>query len=91
MSSINRFAARHPVWFVLASMVTWSVLLLVAMGLASFALRRPYGDELSGAIARLAIMVCVVTLIWRLGWLRTSGIARLGGWRIWLLAIGGLV
>jgi hypothetical protein len=90
MGSINRFATRHPVWFVLASMVTWSMLLIVFMGLASGALRRPYGDDASGAIARLAIGVCVVTLVWRLGWLRTSGIGGLGGRPVWLLAIGGL-
>jgi hypothetical protein len=91
MPSISRFATRHPVWFVLASMVTWAVMLIGFMGLASGALRRPYGDDVSLAIARLAITVCVVTLVWRLGWLRTSGIGRLGGWRVWLLAIGGLV
>ena len=91
MSSISRFATRHPVWFALASIMTWSVLLVVFMGLISSALRRPYGDDVSRAIARLAITVCVVTVVWRLGWLRTSGIGRLGGWRVWLLAIGGLV
>ena len=90
MRSINRFATRHPVWFVLATTVMWPVLLIVFMGLASSALHRPYGDDVSGAIARLAITVCVVMLVWRLGWLRTSGIGRLGGWRVWLLAIGGL-
>jgi len=91
MSWIKRFATRHPVWFVLASMATWSVLLIVLMGLASGALRRPYGDDASGAVARVATTVIVVTLVWRLGWLRTSGIGRLGGWWVWPLAIGGLI
>ncbi len=90
MSSINRFAAGHPVWFALAASVTWTALLLVFMGLASGALRRPYGDGVSTAIARLATTAFVVALVWRLGWLRASGIGRLGGWPVWLLAIGGL-
>src|SRR5512147_1095502 len=90
MSSIGRFATRHPVWFALAASVTWTVLLLVLMGLASSALRRPYGDGVSSAIARLATTAFVVALVWRLGWLRASGIGRLGGWAVWVLAIGGL-
>jgi uncharacterized protein len=90
MSSINGVATRHPVQFVLASTVAWFVLLVVCMGLASGALRRPYGDGVSIAIARLATTAFVVALVWRLGWLRASGIARLGGWPVWLLAIGGV-
>jgi membrane protease YdiL (CAAX protease family) len=90
MSSIGRLATRHPVWFALAALATWTALLLVLMGLASGALRRPYGDGVSTAIARLATTAFVVALVWRLGWLRASGIGRLGGWPVWLLAIGGL-
>jgi membrane protease YdiL (CAAX protease family) len=90
MGSIGRFATRHPVWFALAASVTWTALLLVLMGLASGALRRPYGDGVSSAIARLATTAMVVALVWRLGWLRASGIGRLGGWPVWLLALGGL-
>jgi len=90
MSSIGRFATRRPVWFASASIVTWAVLLIGFMGLASGALRRPYGDGISRAIARLATTAFVVALVWRLGWLRASGIGRLGAWPVWLLAVGGL-
>jgi len=90
MSAIGRFATRHPVWFVLAASVTWTALLLVLMGLASGALRRPYGDGVSSAIARLTTTAFVVALVWRLGWLRASGIGRLGGLVVWLVTIGGL-
>ena len=63
---------------------------MVLMGLASGALRRPYGDGVSSAIARIATAAFVVVLVWRPGWLKTCGIGRLGGWPVWLLAIGGL-
>lgn len=91
MGPISRFAARHQIWFVLASVAAWLVLLVVFMGLASSALGRPYGDRVSGAAARLTLAACVVAFVWRLGWLRTCGIARLGDGRVWLLAAAGLV
>ena len=91
MRVTQRFATRHALWFALASIAVWLVLLIVFMGLASGVLRRPYGDGLSVTIARLTCAAGVVALVWRLGWLRPSGFGQLGGWRIWLLTLGGLI
>jgi len=91
MGLIGSLARNHPVAFVLTSAVTWSVLLLVLMGVASSALRMPYGDAAIGAIGRLAVTACVLILVWQLGWLKAAGITRLGRWQVWLLALGGLV
>ena len=88
---MDSFARNHPLAFVLASAAAWSVLLVALMGVASSALRMPYGDATIGAIGRLAVTACVLLLVWRLGWLKAAGITRLGRWQVWLLALGGLV
>lgn len=91
MAALKAFATTHPLWFGLALTLAWLALLLLVMGLAAGALRRPYGDSLTGAIARLAVTAGVLVLIWRLGWLGEAGLTRLGGWQAWLLALAGLV
>jgi len=88
---MDSFARNHPLAFVLASAAAWSVLLVALMGVASSALRMPYGDATIGAIGRLAVTACVLLLVWRLGWLKAAGITRLGRWQVWLLASGGMV
>jgi membrane protease YdiL (CAAX protease family) len=76
---------------VLGLTIAWFVLVMVFTGIASSALRKPYGDATAGTLGRLAVTACVLLLVWRLGWLRASGIARLGSWQVWLLALGGMI
>lgn len=90
MTTLKLFATTHPVGFALALTFAWLVLLILTMGLAAGALRRPYGDAVTGALGRLAVTAGVLFLIWRLGWLGEAGLARLGGWQAWLLALAGL-
>jgi predicted nucleic acid-binding protein len=54
MSAISRFATRHPVWFALASMVTWAVLLVGFMGVASGASAEPVAQHPAGRGGHLA-------------------------------------
>lgn len=82
---------NHPVIFVLGLTIAWFVLVMVFTGIASSALHKPYGDATTGAIGRLAVTVCVLLLVWRLGWLKGAGVARLGRWQVWLLALGGMI
>jgi len=88
---ISSFARRCPVGFVLVVTIVWVVLLLVFMGAASTIFQKPYGDAMTVSIGRLAVTACVLFLAWRLGWLKASVISRLGRWKVWLLALGGLV
>ena len=90
MNALRSFATRHPVLFVLSLTIAWLVLLMLFTGIASSALHRPYGDAVTGTIGRLAITACTLLLVWRLGWLEAAGIARLGRWWVWLLALGGM-
>jgi membrane protease YdiL (CAAX protease family) len=88
---MNRYASNHPVAFGLLVTLGWLVLLVVSMGIASSALQKPYGEEPTVTIGRLVGTACILLLVWRLGWLGSSGIARLGSCRIWLLAFGGMI
>lgn len=88
---MDAFLRRHPVWGALLITLAWLVLLAVSMCIASSVLHRPYGDTVSGTVARLAVTVCLVAVLLRLGWLVQSGVARLGRGQVWLLAVAGMV
>jgi len=88
---MKALATNRPVSFVLILTIAWFVLLAVFMGIASSALREPYGSATTGTAGRLAVTACVLFLVWRLGWLEASGVARLGSWRVWVLASGGMI
>jgi membrane protease YdiL (CAAX protease family) len=91
MKSLKSFAAHHPVLFAVSLTVAWFVFLMLVTGMASGALRRPFGDGVTGTIGRLVTTACVLLLIWRIGWLGPAGITRAGGWQVWLLALAGLL
>ena len=46
-----------------------------------------YGEQIGQALGMLIATACLAFVLWRFGWLETSGFARLGGGRAWLLAL----
>jgi membrane protease YdiL (CAAX protease family) len=90
MNFLRSFTTNQPVLFVFSATIAWFVLVMVFTGIASSALRKPFGDATTGTMGRLAVTACSLWLVWRLGWLQTSGVARLGSWQVWLFALGGL-
>jgi membrane protease YdiL (CAAX protease family) len=88
---MSTFATNYPVLFAIIVTIAWLVMLVVFMGIASSAFHKPYGDAATGTIGRLAVTACTLLLVWHLGWLTASGVARLGSWQAWLLALGGMI
>jgi len=88
---MGMFAEKWPVVFVVITTMVWSVLLLVFMGIASSVFSKPYGHAITDTLGRLAVTACVLLLVWRLGWLEASGVARSGSPQVWLLALGGTI
>jgi membrane protease YdiL (CAAX protease family) len=84
------FAANYPVLFALSATLACFVFVLFLMGIISSKLRKPYGDA-AAMMIRLAVAAGLVLLVWRLGGLEGSGIARWGRWQAWLLAVGGML
>jgi len=89
--SISNFAKHHPIGFVVVLTIVWIMLLLVFMIIASSVFHKPYGDAMTVSIGRLAVTAWVLFLVWCMHWLKASGISRSGSWRVWLLALVGLV
>ncbi len=89
--NISNLSLNHPVGFVLILTITWLVLLIIFMGIASGIFHKPYGDVMTVTISRLSVTACVLFMVWRLGWLEASGISRPGTWQVWLLALGGVI
>jgi hypothetical protein len=87
---LSTFAANYPVLFTLGLTLTCFVSVLFLTGIASSKLRKPYGD-VTATMIRLAVAAGLLLLIWRLGGLEGSGIARWGRWQVWLLAVGGML
>jgi membrane protease YdiL (CAAX protease family) len=89
--NMTKITRHHPVVFTIVLTILWIVLLLVLMITVSTVFHIPYGEALAVSIARLAVTSCVLFLVWRLGWLKASGITKSGSWQVWLLSLGGLV
>lgn len=91
MKNINNFSTTHPILFVISSTILWLVVLLVLTAIISGISGRPYGDEVSSTISRLITTVIILMIIFNLGWLDAIGITKIGKWRIWLIAFGGII
>ncbi len=91
MNTFRSFVTKHLVLFVFCSIIAWLAVALIFSGIASAVLDRPYGDAFALTIGRLAATICCLLLVWHLGWLKMSGIARLGNWLVWLIAVGSMV
>ncbi len=91
MIIIRYLARNHPILFALGSTAIWLVLLIGLTGIASGALGIPFIDDTNAAVGRLAVCLCFLYILWKLGWLKSSGVARLGRWQVWLIALGGMI
>lgn len=91
MKKLKSFATRQPIVFVVSVVIIWLVVLLAFTAIASGLLSRPYGDAETTSISRLITTAFVLLLIWRMGWWELIGIAQLGRWHAWLIAIGGII
>lgn len=91
MNRLKSSASNHPVVFVVGATMVWLVLLMVFAGAASSVLRIPFGTGPTVPIGHGAAAACTLMLVWRLDWLKASGIARLGRGQVWLLALAGLI
>jgi membrane protease YdiL (CAAX protease family) len=88
MKAIQRFAALHPLVFIILAALAWIVTGLAAAYLVAGALQASLADGLPQSLGTLAATVCLLLVMWRWGWLRAAGVTVLGSGRLWLLAAG---
>lgn len=92
MVRVKRFAARYPIGVGVIGAVALLVALVVFTGLAMGLLPESEGQEtMALTLARVATALAIVALLWRLGWLRAAGVARIGTWQVWLVVLGATV
>jgi membrane protease YdiL (CAAX protease family) len=92
MVGVKRFAARYPIGVGVIGAVALIVGLVVFTGVAMGLLPESEGQEtVALMLARLATTLAVVALLWRLGWLRAAGVARVGTRQVWLVTLGATV
>ncbi len=84
---MKRLATEHPLLFVIAVLLGWLASSLLTSLAAAALLDTELASDLAQSLGTLAATALILLLAWRLGWLRPAGITRLGGWRVWLLAL----
>jgi membrane protease YdiL (CAAX protease family) len=84
---MRRLATEHPLLFVIAVLLWWLTSSLLASLAAAALLDSELASDLAQSLGTLTATALIVLLAWRLGWLRPAGISRLGGWRVWLVAL----
>jgi membrane protease YdiL (CAAX protease family) len=91
MSRFKQFATKHPAAF--GVLVAFAVL---GLSIASYALSFPLkalfpdttsGQQMSEATARALLSLLFILVLWRFGWLRGAGFARLPAWKAWLVLL----
>ena len=87
MERIKQYAARHPVIFCLLVLICWLLTASVFVFLTGLALSVNYIDLLPQALGAIIATLMFILLAGILGWLRAAGIARLGNWHVWLVAL----
>ena len=91
MSNLKSFLTKRPVLSAISITIIWFVLIMFFSGIATSLLNREFGDSTTSFIGHLVGIIFVLTLLWRLGWLKYAGISQLGTFQIWLIAIIGTV
>jgi len=61
----------------------------MSTGVATSLLNKEFGDSTTSFIGHLVGIIFVLTLLWRLGWIKYAGISQLGTYQIWIIAIIG--
>jgi membrane protease YdiL (CAAX protease family) len=91
MSNLKSFLTKRPVFSVISITIIWFVLIMLFTGIATSLLKKEFGDSTTSFIGHLVGIIFVLTLLWRLGWLKGAGITQLGKYQVWLIAILGTV
>lgn len=91
MKNLKIFLISRPVLSVIILTINWFILIMLFAGIATSLLGKEFGDPVVLLIGHLAGIIGIFLLLWRLGWLKVSGIARSGTYQTWLFAICGTI
>ncbi len=87
MAKVKAFATNHPVIFIFALTFAWLFLASVIVGLTALLSGQPFTDLVPQTVGMLGATLGLVLLAWRLGWLHSAGISRIGTVSVWLITL----
>jgi peptidoglycan biosynthesis protein MviN/MurJ (putative lipid II flippase) len=85
---MKSFATKHPLLFVLTTILVWILVALLFVLLTSTGMDKPIDSGGVQSIGTLLATALILFVTWRLGWLKAAGFARIGGWQVWLVSLG---
>jgi membrane protease YdiL (CAAX protease family) len=85
MEKLQRFALQHPLSFSILAILLFFAAAAAFAGLALLLLGGTLSDDRIQLAGQAGATLLLVLTIWRLGWLRATGVARLGNRRVWVL------
>lgn len=91
MKNLKLFLTKHPVLSVICLTIIWFVLGILFMGISSTILKREFGDTITVIIGLFIALAFVLWLMWQLDWLKDAGITGVGNFKVWLLALAGII
>ncbi len=91
MKKFKNFALRRPFLFGLSFIVIYSILATLSYPVHFLFPDNEVGQVFGDAAAKILIFAVFSLLLWRFGWLKTSGLTGKGSWKIWLTTIVALV
>ena len=91
MKKFKNFALRRPFLFGLSFIVIYSILATLSYPVHFLFPDNEVGQVFGDAAAKILIFAVFSLLLWRFGWLKTSGLTGKGSWKIWLITAFVLV
>lgn len=91
MKTIRFFASRWPLYFVILLILSTVIVESVSGFLAVILFRGDLADPILGPIVLITTVLYLLFLLWRFEWLKPTGVASLGDWKGWLVALVMLV
>ena len=91
MKNLKLFLTKHPILSVICLTIIWFALGILFMGISSSILKREFGDTITVIIGLFVALAFILWLTWQLDWLKAAGITGLGNYKVWLLALAGII
>lgn len=89
MSKLKSFLVNRPLLSAISLTIIWFVLIILFTGIATSLLKQEFGDATTTLTGHLVGIILVLAILWRLGWLNSSGVLQLGKYQVWFISILG--
>jgi hypothetical protein len=85
MNKVHTFATHHPIAFCLAALLAWMFAGGITAASAAALLKVSILDFWPQKIGSLGATFLLLLLVWRMGWLKSIGLTKVGRWQVWLV------